>query len=142
MYSDNHLRTLKPSQWLNIPAIIVAVITIQYVLPAVFALIRVLEFYFWRYEFGERTMIERKGILNVERKELHYYRIKSIWIDEPLWLRIFGLANVHIKSSDPYHPEVKLYAVRNGEQVRRELRTLVHASRKDENVREFDLYNL
>lgn len=142
MYSDNHLRTLKPSQWINAPAIIIGVITIQYVLLALLALTKVIEFYCWHYEFGERTMVERKGVFNVERKELHYYRIKSIWVEEPLWMRIFGLSNVHIKSSDPYYPEVKLYAVKNGPAIRNELRMLVDMRRKEENVREFDMYNL
>ena len=56
-------------------------------------------------------MVERKGVFNVLRKELHYYRIKSVYIEEPFLFRIFNLANVHIKTSDPYLPELKLYGV-------------------------------
>lgn len=141
-YSDNHYRTLKPSQWTNAAVIILGVVLIQYVIFALLAIYKIIEVYYWQYQFNERTIIERKGIFNVERKEIHYYRIKSILVEEPFWMRLFGLANIHIKSSDPYYPEIKLWAVPRGVMLRNELRQLTDMRRKEENVREYDLYNM
>jgi membrane protein YdbS with pleckstrin-like domain len=108
----------------------------------ILALIKYLEFQMWSYDFNERTIVETKGILNVTRTEIHYYRVKSIRIEEPLVMRILGLSNVYIKTSDPYQPELKLYAVPNGTQLRNQLRVDTDMRRKEEGVREYDLYNM
>lgn len=141
-YSDKLVKTLSPSQWVNLGWILLGVVLIQTIAVPFFVLIKILDVYFWRYEFRERTIIERRGILNVTRKEVHFYRIKSVRIDEPLWMRIFGLANVSIITSDPYHPELVLYAVPNGINLREYIRVTTDQWRKIEGVKEFDLYNL
>lgn len=141
-YSDKHYGTLKPSQWTNLGIIILGVVTIQYVVFALLAIYKMIELYYWQYQFNERTIVERKGVFSVVRREIHYYRIKSIWVEEPLWMRIFGLANVHIKSSDPYYPEIVLWAIPHGVKIRDEIRSMTDQRRKEENVREFDMYNL
>lgn len=139
-YSDRHLQTISPSQWTNLLWIIIGIALIQFYLFPFLAIIKILEVYFWRYEFYERTLVERKGILSVTRREVHYYRIKSIKVDEPFWMRIFGLANVSVITSDPYHPELVLYAVPKGLELRQTLRAYTHQRRNEEGVREFDAY--
>lgn len=141
-YKNNHFVTVSPSQFINIPIIILGVVTIQIAIFTLIALYKILEFYFWRYEFYEQTIVERKGVFNVNRKELHYYRIKSVYMEEPFLFRIFGLSNIHIKTSDPYLPELKLYAVQNGNSIKEVLDEFTHMKRKEENVREFDMYHL
>lgn len=143
MYTDNKLTRLQPSQWMNFPIYtLCAVVMFSFPLILILALIKYLEFQMWSYDFNERTIVETKGILNVTRTEIHYYRVKSIRIEEPLVMRILGLSNVYIKTSDPYQPELKLYAVPNGTQLRNQLRVDTDMRRKEEGVREYDLYNM
>jgi uncharacterized membrane protein YdbT with pleckstrin-like domain len=145
MYTDNHIKTLSPSQLINLGFFAVGIIDLLFLhifIGVLLAIFKYIEVSCWKYEFNERTVIERKGIFNVERREIHYYRIKSIMVDEPLWMRFFGLANVTVKTSDPYHPEFVLHGVPNGVVLRNELRVTTDKRRKEENVREFDLYNL
>jgi len=141
-YSDNLIRTISPSQWINLIYIILGIALIQTIFVPLLAVIKILDVYFWRYEFRERTIIERRGILSVTRKEVHFYRIKSIKVDEPLWMRIFGLSKVSIITSDQYHPELVLYAVSDGHYLREYIRSNTDQWRKLEGVKEFDLYNL
>jgi uncharacterized membrane protein YdbT with pleckstrin-like domain len=142
MYSDNLIRIIRPSQWINLIYIVLGIALIQTIFVPLLAVIKMLDVYFWRYEFRERTIIERRGILSVTRKEVHFYRIKSIRIDEPLWMRIFGLSKVSIITSDQYHPELVLYAVSDGHYLREYIRSNTDQWRKLEGVKEFDLYNL
>lgn len=144
LYSDNLIKVISPSQWTNAAWIIIGVgsVVIKFPLLMLLTLIKILDVYYWRYEFHERTLMERRGILKVTRRELHYYRIKSIKVEEPFWMRLFGLANVTVLTSDPYLPELVFYAVRNGNGIRNELRGLVYQQRKDEGVREFDMFQL
>jgi membrane protein YdbS with pleckstrin-like domain len=111
-------------------------------IPPLIAIYKYLEVYYWRYEFYERTMVERKGVFSVTRNETSYYRIKSILIEEPLWMRIFGLSNVIIKTSDEFNNIVTLYAVPNGPELRNILREAVDERRTEQGVKEFDLHSL
>lgn len=145
MYSDNNIKTLSPSQWTNLGFIAIGIVDLLFLqiwFGVLLAAIKIIYVMCWKYEVNERTIVERKGILNVTRTELHYYRIKSIMVDEPLWMRLFGLSNVLVKSSDPYSPDFVLHAVPNGVAIRNELRYMTDTRRKEENVREFDMYNL
>jgi uncharacterized membrane protein YdbT with pleckstrin-like domain len=141
-YSDKHIVTISPSQWVNALWIIIGVVGFQFILPPLVAVYKILEIYFTRYSFHEKSIIERKGVLDVERKEMLKYRIKSVRVSEPLWMRLFGLSVVYIRSSDPYQPELILYAVPKGVSIWKGLREEVHYARLEENVREFDFFNM
>lgn len=141
-YTNKRYATISPSQILNLPLIILGALTIKMWIFALLALYKIIEFYCWRYEFNEKTITERKGVFDVLRKEVHYYRIKSVYVEEPVLFRIFGLSNIYIKTSDPYLPELKLYGIKNAITIKNELDSLTETWRKQENVREFDLYQM
>ena len=142
MYSDNLISTKSPSQWVNYMWFLAGLALFFLWIPPLIAIYKYLEVYYWRYEFYERTMVERKGVFSVTRNETSYYRIKSILIEEPLWMRIFGLSNVIIKTSDEFNNIVTLYAVPNGPELRNILREAVDERRTEQGVKEFDLHSL
>lgn len=139
--------TIKPSQWINIGWIILGVVCL-FILPflTLFCLIKVLDVYCWKYEFildgSTPCIVEQRGILSIDRKETLIYRIKSIREEEPFLMRLVGLENIYIKSSDPYKPELKLFAVPKGLDLRQMLRNNTQQLRRKEGVREFDTYRL
>lgn len=141
-YSNNHVKTLSPSQIINLPIVALGIVTAPLVVLSLFAVYKLLDYYFWRYEFYEKTIVERRGVFNVTRKELHYYRIKSVYVEEPLLFRIFDLSIVHIKTSDPYLPELRLYGIENGKVIKELLENTTYNERNSNNVREFDMYHL
>jgi membrane protein YdbS with pleckstrin-like domain len=144
-YSDNHQFTVRPSQWTNLIWIILGVFDVavlQFGVIALLALLKMLQTHCTQYQFNERTLVHREGILNVDRREMHYFRIKSLSVSEPLWMRLFGLADVSIRSSDPYMPSLTLHAVPKSLMPWRTLREKTHLARRDEGVREVDFSNL
>jgi uncharacterized membrane protein YdbT with pleckstrin-like domain len=144
-YSDNHRFTVRPSQWTNFLWILLGVVDVamlQFGVVALLALLKMLQTHCTQYRFNERTLVYREGILNVDRKEMHYYRIKSVSVYQPLWMRLFGLAYVSILSSDPYMPSLTLHAVPRGVMQWQTLRQMTHAARREEGVREVDFSNL
>lgn len=56
----------------------------------------------------------------------------------PFWLRIFGLANVQLETSDRTHPKPVLTAIKNAAEVREHLRKHVELLRDQKRVREVD----
>ena len=75
-------------------------------------------------------------------KETNLYRIKSMRFDEPFLMRLVGIGNLYIKSSDPYQSELKMTAVMKGEELWKLLRIKTLDNRQQFGVKEYDLYNL
>lgn len=134
--------TLKPSQWLNAGWILFGLAGIMFVIPPLIAIWKIIELYCHKYDFYEDHILESNGVFTVTRNEIHYFRIKSIQIDEPFLYRLVDLSSLHIKTSDQYTMEFTLKAIPVGRTLVDDLRAVVKAERKAHNVREFDMYDL
>jgi uncharacterized membrane protein YdbT with pleckstrin-like domain len=101
-----------------------------------------IETYCHRYDFYEDHILESNGVFDVTRNEIHYFRIKSIQIEEPFLYRVVEISNIHIKTSDQFNQEVTLRALPVGKTLVTDLRRVVKSERKAHSVREFDMYDL
>ena len=117
-------------------------IGIPIVLPTLVAIYKMIELHCHRYDFYEDHILETKGVFSVVRNEIHYFRIKSIQIEEPFLYRLVDITNVHIKTSDQFNKEVVLSAIPVGRTLVSDLKRVVALERKNHNVREFDMYDL
>ena len=134
--------TIRPSQWVNIGWIIFGVIGFTFIIPPIIAVYKILEVYTWTYTIDKHRIIEKKGVFSVTHKETNLYRIKSMRFDEPFLMRLVGIGNLYIKSSDPYQSELKMTAVMKGEELWKLLRIKTLDNRQQFGVKEYDLYNL
>lgn len=96
----------------------------------------------WSFYFCEKTISERKGVLSTLTREIHYFRIKSVRWEQPFWLRIFGLSNVVLITSDPLIPVLRLYAVEEGSDIRDHIKAEAARWRRTSNVKEQDIHPL
>jgi membrane protein YdbS with pleckstrin-like domain len=149
-YSNDLLLTLKPSHWLNIGWYLFGILGITLlvplglvaIIPVLVILWKYLEIETWRYDFYEETMVERKGILNVTRNEIHYYRIKSIQVNEPFLYRLVEIGNVSIITSDQFTENFTFKGVFLPNEVKSYIREIVYFHRELKGVKEFDMYQL
>ena len=134
---------IKPSQWMNLGAIILGVAG-AFIFPPILLLpvIKILETYYWQFIFNERGIIVRKGILNVERNEILFHRIKSIRIEEPFLYRLVGIANLYVTTSDQYVKEYKFPAIPSALPLYEALRDRIENKRRSEKTRELDIYHM
>jgi len=146
MNTNEHVVTIQPSQWVNagwfILPVVVGVVYLPLVIPA--AIAAIYKYYVvatWKYDLNERTIQEKKGVFNVTTEEIQYYRIKSIMVDEPLWMRFFGLSIIRIVSSEQYKPNLVLYAVEQGEYIKNLLSEHAYEWRKELGIRDYDIFN-
>lgn len=91
------------------------------------------------YELTSQRLRIRTGILNKKVDELELFRVKDYSMEQPFLLRLVGLGNVSMVSSDASHPSVALRAIPGVEDVREKLRTAVQAERDRRRVRELDV---
>lgn len=101
---------------------------------------------FWKWlstranitELTNERIIKRTGVLNKQIDEVELYRVKDYRVEKPLSLRVFGLSNVKLITSDELVPIVTIRAVSNGEALRNTIRNIVEQRRDEKGVREFD----
>jgi uncharacterized membrane protein YdbT with pleckstrin-like domain len=145
-------KTLKPSQWVNIIWFLLAMAggyeiidTESYLfgIPIIIWIWRFAVIECWRYTFDENseTIVERKGVLSTTTVEIQYFRIKSIRILKPFFLRIFGLSTVEVITSEPFMPYLRLYAITNGDSWAKYIKEMAAYWRRQKGVKETDFHN-
>lgn len=91
------------------------------------------------YELTSQRLRITRGILNRKLDELELYRVKDYVLEQPLFLRLLGLGNITLLSSDATTPAVALRAIAGAESVREKLRTAVQTERDRKRVRALDV---
>lgn len=92
-----------------------------------------------KYELTSQRLRRTSGILNRTLDELELYRVKDYSVEMPLMMRIFGLGNLRLVTSDATTPVVDIPAIQGAMDVRELLRTAVQAERDRKRVRELDV---
>lgn len=90
---------------------------------------------------NERLLVTR-GILTRHQDNLELYRVRDYCLKQPILLRMLGLGNLELLTSDTLTPNVELPAIRDVETVREKLRTSVEAARDRKRVRQMDVDNI
>jgi membrane protein YdbS with pleckstrin-like domain len=144
-YKD--LLIIQPSQWINVGWFILPLAAGVIYSPLgglalVCTLYKYLEVLTWKYTCRLKGIEERKGVFNVLQEEVQYFRIKSIMVEEPFLMRLVGLSIVHIISSERFKPNLILYGIRNGEELKNKINTAAYEWRKKLGIRDYDLYGM
>ena len=90
------------------------------------------------YEITTQRLRIFEGVLNRDIDEIELYRVKDSRLLLPFWLRVFGLGNIALETSDRTHPSPVLLAVKDAQEVREQLRKHVEILRDQKRVREVD----
>jgi uncharacterized membrane protein YdbT with pleckstrin-like domain len=94
------------------------------------------------YQLTTQRLRTRTGILNKKVDELELFRVRDYSIEQPLLLRLVGLGNLTMVTSDATTPTVAMRAIPDVEGVREKLRTAVQAERDRKRVRQLDVDNV
>lgn len=123
----------RPSQIPNIFFFIVLSWTI------IFPLCRYLKTRFTIYSFSQERFFMKTGILSQSIDEIELYRVRDYSIYKPFLLRLFGLGNLQIFTSDRTHSDFTMKGIKNPEEVISLLRENVEKARKQSGTREVDI---
>lgn len=139
MTSEVQVWSGRPSQITNFGTYLVCALISLTVVGAVVAI----PYAFWQflvakyqvYELTTQRLKMHSGVLNKKTDELELYRVKDSRFEQPFFLRMFGLGNVVIVSSDATTPNLVIPAIANGSELREQMRTLVESRRDEKRVR-------
>lgn len=128
-----------PSQLINFPAFVGWGLLFWLVIPIFIIVWKWLVVKCTNYELTTERLKTRYGVFNRKMDELELYRVRDYKLDQPFFLRLFGLANIILQTSDRSNPVVVVRAISNGEQLREQIRNAVEECRVKKRVREVDL---
>lgn len=76
---------------------------------------RYLETHLRVYTFRADRLVFQYGVLNRNKDNVEYYRIKDFYSDAPFWMRPFGISNFHLISTDRRSPYLKVPGIKGVE---------------------------
>ncbi len=130
----------RPSQITNIKTYILCGLFCWLIVPIFVAVWRWLVIRCMTYELTTQRFKVSHGVLSRHTDELELYRVKDTTFTQNLFQRIFGLATVHMKTSDPSTPMVSIHSIvaSQAKSLREQIRTLTEELRDRKRVREVD----
>ena len=91
------------------------------------------------YELTTERLMKSSGVFSRRLDNLELYRVRDYTILQPFLMRILGLGNLHLVTSDAANPELSIEAVKEIEIIREQLRKAVEAARDRKRVRQMDV---
>jgi uncharacterized membrane protein YdbT with pleckstrin-like domain len=91
------------------------------------------------YTLTSQRLRRASGILNRTYDDLELFRVKDYTMVQPLFLRMLGLGNLHLITSDATTPTVSIKAVPDIKDLMEKVRTAVQRERDRKRVRELDV---
>ncbi|MEI6039438.1 MAG: PH domain-containing protein [Actinomycetes bacterium] len=87
------------------------------------------------FEVTTQRLKMHSGVLSRETSELEFYRVTDTQFEQPFFLRIFGLANLLLISSDKTSPVIMIEAIPNAGRLREQIREIIEQRRDLKHVR-------
>jgi uncharacterized membrane protein YdbT with pleckstrin-like domain len=156
--AEDTLWTGRASQWTNAgvylfalilsAAIIAAALLIFPIGPILLVLlIFPVGWAFWRwltlrsrvYSLTSERLLIESGVFNKTTETLELYRVRDLQVDEPFILRLVGLQNIRLLTTDTSTPQVLLPALPAKAALRDKFRHHIEECRMRKRVREIDI---
>jgi len=141
METENKIWEGTPSQWMNFMFYLTcSILSVAFGLGILLALWKYLDTRFNKFTMTNHRIVEQRGILSITTDQLELFRVKDIRLEQPLLLRLFGLSNIVLTTSDVSDPLYKIQGIENGSTLLEELRIAIDQRRDSKGVRELDFH--
>ncbi|MBL3657678.1 PH domain-containing protein [Fulvivirga sediminis] len=129
-----------PSQWVNFGFYLLCIpLSLVFGLGLLLALWKYYDTHLHRFEITSQRIIEQKGIFSKTIDETELYRVKDLRLEKPFLLRIVGLSNIVLDTTDRSNPILTMKGLKEGQQLKEAIRNAVDTRRDVKGVRELDL---
>lgn len=128
-----------PSQVTNLGTYVVCALLFFLVVPVFYAIWRWIVTRNFRYHVSDQRIRVTQGVFNKRTDSIELYRVKDVVLLQPLFLRLFGLGNVELRTSDKTSPLLTMNAVPEPAMLREKVLLAAEARRDAKGVRELDV---
>lgn len=143
--------TLKPSQLINIVWVFLGGFSLSIAYStelywvALFCLIplyKIIDYACWTYEIHDEYIIETRGVFSTTTRELYYHRVKSVLVDKPFWMRILGVGNVVVRTSDQFSPVFVIYGIEYVDEFTEDFQEVIKDRRSTMGMKEYEVFQM
>jgi uncharacterized membrane protein YdbT with pleckstrin-like domain len=127
------------SQLKNLGIFVVCGLVCWLIVPVFIAVARYLQTKNKIYELTTERLKITQGVFSKVTETLELYRVKDIEVRQPFIYRMFGLENIHVRTSDLSSPSILIDAVPSMVTLGDKMRNQVEAVRQLKRVREIDI---
>jgi uncharacterized membrane protein YdbT with pleckstrin-like domain len=127
-----------PSQWLNFWPFFFGVLLCWLIVPLGYAIYKWLLTKTTVYHVTTQRIKFENGIINKRFEEIELYRVKDTSLEQPFFLRLVGLGNIVVRTTDESTPVFTLAALPDSAALREKMRAAVEAVRAQKSVRTFE----
>ena len=131
--------TGSPSHVMNFWTYLVCGILSPLIIPIFIIIWKWIELRSVVYEVTTERIRIKTGIFARLIDEVELYRVRDYHLEQPFLLRLFGVYNIILITSDKSTPKLVLEGVKDGESLRDEIRKNVERLRLEKKVREIDM---
>ena len=129
-----------PSQWINFGFYLLCIpLSLVFGLGLLLALWKYFDTHLHRFEITDQRILEHKGIFSRTTDEVELYRVKDLSHERPFLLRLVGLSNIILDTTDRSNPMLHIKGLKQGQQLKEQLRNAVDRRRDLKGVREMDI---
>jgi uncharacterized membrane protein YdbT with pleckstrin-like domain len=133
--SETPLWTGSSSQWKNFWAFALCLL----VIPIPWAIWRYLKVHCRVYKLTSERLLITSGVFNKASESLELYRIRDLQTRQPFLLRVVGLENIQLITTDASTPELILDCIPKSAGLPDQLRKYIEICREAKRVRSIDL---
>lgn len=130
--------TGSPSQVTNLGTYVLCVLFCWLVIPIFIGIWKWIALKCYRYTVTTERVGLTQGVFSKRTDSIELYRVKDTTLLEPFFLRMFGVGNIVLSSSDRVTPLLVLHAVPNAANLREQIRASVERMRVLKRVSEVD----
>jgi uncharacterized membrane protein YdbT with pleckstrin-like domain len=123
-----------PSQWTNFWPFVLCIL----VIPIPWAIWRWLSTRCFAYEVTNQRIRIRQGVFSRRTDSLELYRVKDASFVQPFVMRLVGIGNVELETSDTTTPILAIRGVPDADRLREQILKAVDVVRDRKGVREVD----
>lgn len=123
----------------SIDGLYVIGVTILALIPIFIAIWRALKIRFRFYQISTERLRVTQGVLNRRVDELELFRVNDNVLEQPFWLRIFGLANIVLFTSDLTDNRHMIIGIKDASKLTNLIRTYVEKMRLEKSITELDI---
>jgi uncharacterized membrane protein YdbT with pleckstrin-like domain len=124
-----------PSQWTNFWPFFLCLL----VIPIPYAIWRYVATRCFTYEVTTQSLHIRQGVFSRRTDSLLMYRVKDASFVQPFVMRLVGIGNVELQTSDTTTPFLVIRGVPDADALRLRIMKAVDAARDRKGVRELDV---
>jgi len=123
------------SQFINFGTYLLCGLFCWLIVPLIIAVVKWIQNRCRVYEITTERIKITRGVFSRKTEEVELYRIRDYSLQEPFWLRLFGLGNIVLATIDVSSVAVVIEAVPEASALRDEIRKYVEICRQRKGVR-------